>query len=157
MKNEKLQKKKLRAYGSTLFFLILFIIWLFFLSTDVLGKNGWGKIIQDLIWTAILGGATFCTFHDAKSIGTSKNVNDEDERDKYIELKTDKMMFNISQNLILILGVITLVWGLIVGKQAGADNFLAMTLITVAITLLFLWNLLLVIWLLVTYINYRRN
>lgn len=157
MKNKKLQKKKLRAYGSTLFFLILFIIWLFFLSTDVLGNNGWGKIIQDLIWTVILGGATFFTFHDAKSIGTSKFVNDEDERDQYIELKTDKMMFNISQNLILILGVIALIWGLIVGKQAGADNFLAMTLVTVAITLLFVWNLLLVIWLIVTYINYRRN
>lgn len=157
MKNEQLKRKKIRAYGSTLFFLVLFIIWLFFLAQDVLNNNGWDKVIKDIIWTVILGGATFFTFHDAKSIGTSKYVNDEDEHDKYIELKTDKMMFNISQNLILILGVITLVWGLIVSKQVGADNFLAMTLVTVAITLLFVWNLLLAIWLIVTYINYQKN
>lgn len=156
-KNDNLKKKKLRAYGSTIFFLLLFVCWLFILSHDVFSNNGWGKIIKDIIWAAILGVATFCSFHDARTIGTSKYINDEDERDKYIELQTDKMMYNISQNLILILGIIALVWGLIVGKQAGANDFLAMALVIVAITLLFVWNLLLVIWLIVTYINYRRN
>lgn len=155
-KTKSIKTRKLRAYGATLFCLISFILWLVFLCQDFLTKSDWGKIIHDIVWAGISGIVTFCCFYDAKTIGTSNEIND-DERDDYIEMKTGNSMFNISQNLILILGVIALVWSLVLSKQVGISDSLVMTLMIIAVTLLVIWNSLILIWLVVTFINYRRN
>ena len=148
----------LRAYGATLFCLILFIIWLTSLCHDVLLKYTWDKIIQDVIWTGIFGIASFFSFYDAKKIGTSKAINDEDdERDKFIEMKTGKTMFTISQYLIFSLGAIALIGALILYNRGTSNDFGSMILMSIAVTLLVIWNLLILIWLIITFINYRRD
>lgn len=152
------KKKKLRAYGATLFCLILFIIRLTSLCHDALLKYTWDKIIQDVIWTGIFGIASFFSFYDAKKIGTSKAINDEDdERDKFIEMKTGKTMFTISQYLIFSLGAIALIGALILYNRGTSNDFGSMILMSIAVTLLVIWNLLILIWLIITFINYRRD
>ena len=159
MKHKGTQKKKnLRAYGATLFCLILFIIWLTSLCHDALLKYTWDKIIQDVIWTGIFGIASFFSFYDAKKIGTSKAINDEDdERDKFIEMKTGKTMFTISQYLIFSLGAIALIGAIVLYNRGTSNDFGSMILMSIAVTLLVIWNLLILIWLLITFINYRRD
>ena len=116
------------------------------------------KIIQDVIWTGIFGIASFFSFYDAKKIGTSKAINDEDdERDKFIEMKTGKTMFTISQYLIFSLGAIALIGALILYNRGTSNDFGSMILMSIAVTLLVIWNLLILIWLIITFINYRRD
>lgn len=152
--NEMTKKKNFKAYGALLFCLVFFVFWLFFLCNDIFTHNGLGKIIQDSIWLGIFGIASFGYFHDARNMNITNN---NDERDSYIEMKTGKLMFNIRQRLIFILGAITLISALILGKSMGTTAFLVMELMTITVTLLTIWNLLLIIWLIVTFINYRKN
>ena len=89
---------------------------------------------------------------------TSQAINDEDdERDKFIEMKTGKTMFTISQYLIFSLGAIALIGALILYNRGTSNDFGSMILMSIAVTLLVIWNLLILIWLIITFINYRRD
>lgn len=158
MKNSKKEtrKKRLRYFRTFALFLILFVFWLIFLIIDISHGGNWGKVIKDAIWTIILGLAAFFSYEDLRKNGTSKFI-DDDERDKFVEMKTDSLMYKISVDLIAGLGVIALGSGMILGKQAASNDFLVMTLTIIGIAFLLIWNLLLIIWLVVYFINEARD
>ncbi|NRO83559.1 hypothetical protein IMAU10149_00125 [Lactobacillus helveticus] len=88
-KNDK--KRKLKYAISTVFFLIVTILDVFDLYNDIF--NGRGHTIKDLIWLVILILATCGNYYLMKDVGT---IDDDDERDAYVEMKTNSMMFKIS-------------------------------------------------------------
>lgn len=72
-------------------------------------------------------------------------------------MKTGKTMFTISQYLIFSLGAIALIGALILYNCGTSNDFGSMILMSIAVTLLVIWNLLILIWLIITFINYRRD
>lgn len=66
-------------------------------------------------------------------------------------------MFTISQYLIFSLGAIALIGALILYNRGTSNDFGSMILMSIAVTLLVIWNLLILIWLIITFINYRRD
>lgn len=72
-------------------------------------------------------------------------------------MKTGKTMFTISQYLIFSLGAIALIGALILYNRGTSNDFGSMILMSIAVTLLVIWNLLILIWLIITFINYRRD
>ncbi len=94
----------------------------------------------------------------AKTIGTTKFEDDvDDERDQYIEMKTNKFMFNISLNLLMILGAFLLICGMVWGKTAGLADIRVIILVPTGVAFLLLWTLLIITWFIVLAINYRKN
>lgn len=157
-KTKNIQKRRHRylllATGS----LLLTIAFLFFLGDDLLVRGEWLKAVKDLIFIGFFGISTWFNFHQARTIGTDKFEDDaDDERDEYIDMKTNKVMFSISLNLLMILGAALLIGGAVLGRSVGTDDIRVMVLASVGITLLMLWNLLMIIWFVVYVINYRRN
>lgn len=72
-------------------------------------------------------------------------------------MKTGKTMFTISQYLIFSLGAIALIGAIVLYNRGTSNDFGSMILMSIAVTLLVIWNLLILIWLLITFINYRRD
>ena len=66
-------------------------------------------------------------------------------------------MFTISQYLIFSLGAIALIGAIVLYNRGTSNDFGSMILMSIAVTLLVIWNLLILIWLLITFINYRRD
>ncbi len=98
-KNDK--KRKLKYAISTVFFLIVTILDVFDLYNDIF--NGRGHTIKDLIWLVILILATCGNYYLMKDVGT---IDDDDERDAYVEMKTNSMMFNILNWIIIIASIV---------------------------------------------------
>lgn len=69
--------------------------------------------------------------HQAKNVGTVKG---EDERDEYLEMKTNSQVFKIAIALVFILSLIFLIWGAFLWKNNGI-NTMVIVVMTIAITL----------------------
>lgn len=157
-KTKDIQKKRIIYIGETVFCLLIAILWLVSLSQDILNKVDWADALKDFIWLIIFGIATWYNFYQAKTIGTTKFEDDvDDERDQYIEMKTNKLMFNISLNLLMILGALLLICGMVWGKTAGLADIRVIILVTTGVAFLLLWTLLIITWFIVLAINYRKN
>ena len=97
-KTKDIQKKRIIYIGETVFCLLIAVLWLFSLSQGILNKVDWADAIKDFIWLIIFGIATWYNFHQAKTIGTTKFEDDvDDERDQYIEMKTNTSMKTIKE------------------------------------------------------------
>ena len=66
-------------------------------------------------------------------------------------------IFNISLNLLMILGAFLLICGMVWGKTAGLADIRVTILVTIGVAFLLLWTLLIITWFIVLAINYRKN
>ncbi|ALI52540.1 hypothetical protein [Lactobacillus helveticus] len=148
-KNDK--KRKLKYAISTVFFLIVTILDVFDLYNDIF--NGRGHTIKDLIWLVILILATCGNYYLMKDVGT---IDDDDERDAYVEMKTNSMMFNILNWIIIIASIVFSVWGVILYSRNGNET-LAFTLIIIGAVLSAIWILTIIINFIVWAVNYHKN
>src|SRR5699024_5840576 len=97
-KNDK--KRKTKYTISTVFFLIITIIDMVDLYNDIF--NGRGHTIKDLVWLVILILVTLGNYYLMKDIGT---IDDDDERDDYVQMKTDSTSYHILEWIIIIASV----------------------------------------------------
>lgn len=126
--------------------MILTIIWTIFLLIDVI--NDRSGIVKDIFWIVFLAIITI--------IGYKVKDEKDDERDEYIEAKTDQKMYKIAEYIIFILGFICTVAASLLYKNTGTTT-LNIVLISVGVTLLLVWNLLMIISFVVYAINYNKN
>lgn len=147
----KKNNKKLKYGLFTLFYLVLFGFYIFFLINDLL-KHNTGSFIKDLILAVIILLMMLGSYWEMKDVGT---FNEDDERDDFVQMKTESQMFKILDQILFWCGSALLAWGLILGKH-GVDT-LVIVIISVAISLLILWNLMILIELILIGINYYRN
>lgn len=138
----KINKKDLLWIGPA----ILTVIWMIILLIDVI--NGKSSIVTDIIWIVILAILTVISY----------KLKDEkdDERDEYIEAKTDQKMYKIAKYVIFILGAICTVAASIVYTNVGFTT-LTIVLMSVGITLLLVWNLLMILNFVVYAIIYQKS
>ncbi|MBW7986509.1 hypothetical protein E0700_07550 [Lactobacillus helveticus] len=148
-KNDK--KRKLKYAISTVFFLIVTILDVFDLYNDIF--NGRGHTIKDLIWLVILILATYGNYYLMKDVGT---IDDDDERDAYVEMKTNSMLLNILNWIIIIASIVFSVWGVILYSRNG-NEALAFTLIIIGAVLSAIWILTIIINFIVWAVNYHKN
>ena len=134
-----------------MFFLIVTILDVFDLYNDIF--NGRGHTIKDLIWLVILILATCGIYYLMKDVGT---IDDDDERDAYVEMKTNSMMFNILNWIIIIASIVFSVWGVILYSRNG-NEALAFTLIIIGAVLSAIWILTIIINFIVWAVNYHKN
>ncbi|QQP28444.1 hypothetical protein [Lactobacillus ultunensis] len=147
------KRKRMKYYLGAGIFIILTLFQLFILGQHLLNDAGWGQILKDVIWTVLLLLVTLGDYAIAKDVGTP---DDDDERDNYIEMKTEHQLMKITMVLLWVLGAVFLAGGIILAKNSGV-NTLVSALILVAIVLLTLWTLLIVIELILFAINYHRD
>lgn len=109
--------------------------------------------IKDLIWLVILILATCGNYYLMKDVGT---IDDDDERDAYVEMKTNSMMFNILNWIIIIASIVFSVWGVILYSRNGNETW-AFTLIIIGAVLSAIWILTIIINFIVWAVNYHKN
>lgn len=146
---KKNKRKKLRYYLTTIFFVLMVIFWLGLAGAYVLNKHRWDKAIENGILAVLSVLISFFYYRQTKNVGTT---NGDDERDEYLETKTNSQMFKVTNVLIFILGMVFLIWGAFLWQNSGT-NTLVIILMTIAVTLIVLWNILLLIQLILGIIN----
>lgn len=148
-KNDK--KRKIKYAISTVFFLVVTILDVFDLYNDIF--NGCGHIIKDLIWLVILILATWGNYYLMKDVGT---IDDDDERDDYVQMKTDSITYHILEWIIIIASVAFSAWGVILYSKNGNEE-LAFVLIIIGVVLSSIWILTIIINFIIWLVNYYRN
>lgn len=148
-KNDK--KRKIKYAISTVFFLVVTILDVFDLYNDIF--NGRGHIIKDLIWLVILILATWGNYYLMKDVGT---IDDDDERDDYVQMKTDSITYHILEWIIIIASVAFSAWGVILYSKNGNEE-LAFVLIIIGVVLSSIWILTIIINFIIWLVNYYRN
>ncbi|MCT7840505.1 hypothetical protein AAA410_11045 [Lactobacillus crispatus] len=93
-------------------------------------------------------------FYSTKYIGIAK-IEEDDERDKFIQTKTNNQAFNILQWVLFVLGAVTIIIDVNLG-QMGLDSR-AMVIIVVGVVLIFLWAFSWILQLILMIINYFCN
>lgn len=137
----------------TIFFALCSALQLFFLVTDVINRKT-GNCIKDIIWLVVSVCLTIGYFYAAKNFGTSK-MEEDDERDKFIQSKTNNQAFNILQWVLFISGGVVEIFALILA-QNGIDSRTIIIFI-IASVLLFLWTFSWILQMILLIINYLRN
>lgn len=150
---EKNKRKKLTYYLITTIFVLLAVFWLGLAGAYVVSKNRWDKALENGILAVISVLVACFYYHQTKNVGT---IAGDDERDDYLRMKTDSQMYKVTSMLILILGSVFLIWGAFLW-QYSATNTLIIVLMTIAATLLILWNILLLVELILGIINEIRD
>lgn len=148
-KNDK--KRKTKYTISTVFFLIITIIDMVDLYNDIF--NGRGHTIKDLIWLVILILVTLGNYYLMKDIGT---IDDDDERDDYVQMKTDSTSYHILEWIIIIASVAFSAWGVILYSKNGNEQ-LAFVLIIIGAVLSSIWILTIIINFIIWLVNYYKN
>lgn len=148
-KNDK--KRKTKYAISTVFFLIITIIDMVDLYNDIF--NGRGHTIKDLVWLVILILVTLGNYYLMKDIGT---IDDDDERDDYVQMKTDSTSYYILEWIIIIASVAFSAWGVILYSKNGNEQ-LAFVLIIIGAVLSSIWILTIIINFIIWLVNYYKN
>lgn len=150
MKNKR---KRQKYYLIACFFMVLAVFWIGLSVAYILYKNRWDKTVENTFYTVVSALVALFYYYQAKNVGTVKG---EDERDEYLEMKTNSQVFKIASALVLILSLIFLLWGAFLWKNNGI-NAMVIVVMTIAITLTVLWNVLLLIELILGIFNEVRN
>lgn len=137
----------------TIIFAILSVIQLLELIYDVANRKS-VNYIQDVIWLILGICLTVGYFYSTKYIGIAK-IEEDDERDKFIQTKTNNQAFNILQWVLFVLGAVTIIIDVNLG-QMGLDSR-AMVIIVVGVVLIFLWAFSWILQLILMIINYFCN
>ena len=148
-KNDK--KRKIKYAISTVFFLIITIIDMVDLYNDIF--NGRGHTIKDLVWLVILILVTLGNYYLMKDIGT---IDDDDERDDYVQMKADSTSYHILEWIIIIASVAFSAWGVILYSKNGNEQ-LAFVLIIIGAVLSSIWILTIIINFIIWLVNYYKN
>lgn len=88
-----------------------------------------------------------------KDIGT---IDDDDERDDYVQMKTDSTSYHILEWIIIIASVAFSAWGVILYSKNGNEQ-LAFVLIIIGAVLSSIWILTIIINFLIWLVNYYKN
>lgn len=88
-------------------------------------------------------------------VANRKKIEEDDERDKFIQTKTNNQAFNILQWVLFVLGAVTIIIDVNLG-QMGLDSR-AMVIIVVGVVLIFLWAFSWILQLILMIINYFCN
>lgn len=149
--NKNNKKRKFKYGLSTIFFLAIAAIYIFYLTQDIL--NGRGKFVHDLIWLVISILISLGNYWAMKDVGT---IDDEDERDNYVEMKTNNLMYKITNRILFISGIVSMAGGYMIYTRRG-NNSLFVVLVAIGVVLLLIWNLIMIINLVILVINYAAS
>ncbi len=149
MKNKN-KRRKLGLVLQTLLLLVLSGCQIYFVFHDAFSHTG--NLIKDIISCLVCSFLTLGSYWEMKDVGTSE---DDDERDHFVQRKTEAQMFKIMDWLHFILGAVGIVGGTLLVKQGYFKQ--GYGLLTAAIPLLFVWGLCLIIELILIFVNYHQN
>lgn len=147
------KKNKRRQLGwalQTLLLLVLSGFQIYFIFNDVFTHTG--DLLKDIVSCLVCSFLTIGSYWEMKDVGTSEN---DDERDKFVEMKTEAQMFKIMNWLLFIVGAIGIVGGTLLVNHGNTDQGYA--LVIAGIPLLLIWSLCLIIELVLLFVNYHKN
>lgn len=150
------KKNKRRKFGwgiCTLIILISVVGNAYFLFNDIVSHHS-GNLFKDITNLIISIIITIISYYEMKNIGTTKDEED-DERDKYLKMKTESQVFRILNWLLFIVGAIFYIWGLVLGKTVIDTR--TIILFVIGFVLLISWFISLVLELILAFVNYRRD
>ncbi len=124
------------------------------ISLAVLQHQRQNSIPKNIIYAVFDISVAVYLFYKAKT--EDAEIDDEDERDEFIIVKTDHQMYKIANWLIYILSLIFMTSAAFMYEAQGFTT-LVIILITIAATLCVLWNLLLLIEMIIGITNELRN
>ncbi len=147
------KKNKRRQLGWALQTLLLLVVTgfqIYFIFNDVFTHTG--DLLKDIVSCLVCSFLTIGSYWEMKDVGTSE---DDNERDQFVEMKTEAQMFKIMNWLLFIVGAIGIVGGTLLVKHGNADQGYA--LVIDGIPLLLIWSLCLIIELVLLFVNYHKN
>lgn len=148
---KKKNKRHQVGWGlQTLFLVILTGFQVYFIFNDAFTHTG--NLMKDIISCLVCSFLTLDSYWEMKNVGTSE---DDDERDQFVQTKTEAQMFKIMNWLLFILGASGIIGGTFLVNHSYPDQ--GYGLVIAAIPLLVIWELSFVIELILIFINYRRN
>ena len=151
---KKNKKRKLKYYFSACFFTLSALLELALISLEVLQHRRQTDIPKNIIYAVFAISVAVYLFYKAKT--EDGEIDDEDERDEFITVKTDHQMYKIANWLIYILSLVFLIGAAFMYEAQGFTT-LVIILITIAATLSVLWNLLLLIEVIMGITNELKN
>ena len=151
---KKNKKRKIKYYCAACFFVLLALLELVLISLAVLQHQRQNSIPKNIIYAVFAISIAVYLFYKAKT--EDAEIDDEDERDEFIIVKTDHQMYKIASWLIYILSLVFLTSAAFMYEAQGFTT-LVIILTTIAATLSVLWNLLLLIEMILGITNELRN
>ena len=151
---KKNKKRKIKYYFAACFFTFLALLELVLISLEVLQHRRQIDIPKNIVYAVLAISVAAYLFYKAKTVGT--DIDDEDERDEFIAVKTDHQMYKIANRLIYSLSLVFITSAAFMYEAQGF-TILVIILTTIAATLSVLWNLLLLIEMIIGITNELRN
>ena len=124
------------------------------ISLAVLQHQRQNSIPKNIIYAVFAISVAVYLFYKAKT--EDAEIDDEDERDEFIIVKTDHQMYKIASWLIYILSLAFLI-GAAFMYETQCFTDLVLVLTTVCCTLIILWNILFLIEIIIGITNEFRN
>ena len=151
---KKNKKRKLKYYFSACFFTLSALLELALINLEILQHRRQTDIPKNIIYAVFAISVAVYLFYKAKT--EDGEIDDEDERDEFIIVKTDHQMYKIASWLIYILSLVFLTSAALMYKAQGFTD-LVLVLTTVCCTLVILWNILFLIEVIMGITNEFRN
>ena len=151
---KKNKKRKIKYYCAACFFVLLALLEVVLISLAVLQHQRQNSIPKNIIYAVFDISVAVYLFYKAKT--EDAEIDDEDERDEFITVKTDHQMYKIASWLIYILSLVFLIAAAFIYEAQGFTD-LVLVLTTVCCTLIILWNILFLIEIIIGITNEFRN
>ena len=151
---KKNKKRKIKYYCAACFFVLLALLEVVLISLAVLQHQRQNSIPKNIIYAVFAISVAVYLFYKAKT--EDGEIDDEDERDEFIIVKTDHQMYKIANWLIYILSLAFLIGAAFMYETQGFTD-LVLVLTTVCCTLIILWNILFLIEIIIGITNEFRN
>ena len=151
---KKNKKRKIKYYCAACFFVLLALLELVLISLAVLQHQRQNSIPKNIIYAVFAISVAVYLFYKAKT--EDAGIDDEDERDEFIIVKTDHQMYKIASWLIYILSLVFLIAAAFIYEAQGFTD-LVLVLTTICCTLIILWNILFLIEIIIGINNEFRN
>ena len=151
---KKNKKRKIKYYCAACFFVLLALLELVLISLAVLQHQRQNSIPKNIIYAVFAISVAVYLFYKAKT--EDAGIDDEDERDEFIIVKTDHQMYKIASWLIYILSLVFLIGAAFMYENQGFTD-LVLVLTTVCCTLIILWNILFLIEIIIGITNEFKN
>ena len=151
---KKNKKRKIKYYCAACFFVLLALLEVVLISLAVLQHQRQNSIPKNIIYAVFDISVAVYLFYKAKT--EDGEIDDEDERDEFITVKTDHQMYKIASWLIYILSLVFLIAAAFIYEAQGFTD-LVLVLTTVCCTLIILWNILFLIEIIIGITNEFKN
>lgn len=145
----KKKEAKISASIWTILMILLMCCNIFFLTIDIT-KHHSGNYIKDIIYLLISMLLVFIFYHETKKTGT---INNDDERDNFIQMKAESQAFNIIEWILPLSAIALMIWASLVKNNEIAVSVLG----GIAIVLNLLWFVLIILELILLAVNYHKN